>query len=360
MEKRKYVRYTEVYEKLERFCIDRYNEGNLFLPSERNLAQMFGASLMTIRKAVEEALNNGIITRSGRHTNIRQNRCFSKLGKILFVSGNSDKVLLPAIERLHLLLKPEIEKFGGLMDVFIDTPDTTPAELLEQLRQADLVLLTCLASTGKNLEQKIKYLQAFESKRKLILLSTTYSDLFQNIVALDDTAVGEAAAEALNQAECSNALILGGIPDIINFNRRMQGFCSVFNGRIRNYRRNFQENVIQFLSDEIREIDEAVAQGTDCIFLVTDEWTPCITAGLFARKLVPDKVKIITVNGSGECYLCPQPIANVSHCTATVAAQLLSVLKKISYGTMDRRIKNLIRPHIHECKTLKILNKEAR
>ena len=94
MEKRKYTRYTDVYEKLERFCIDRYNDGNLFLPSERNLARMFGASLMTVRKAVEEALNNGIITRSGRHTNIQQNRCFSKLGRILFISGNSEQILL--------------------------------------------------------------------------------------------------------------------------------------------------------------------------------------------------------------------------------------------------------------------------
>lgn len=353
MEKRKYTRYTDVYEKLERFCIDRYNDGNLFLPSERNLARMFGASLMTVRKAVEEALNNGIITRSGRHTNIQQNRCFSKLGRILFISGNSEQILLPAIERLELILKPEIEKFGGRMKTFIDTPETTAEDFLEQLRQADLVLLTFLASSGKLLEQKLKYLQLFEKKRKLILISGNYQDLFQNIVALDNTAVGEVAADALNQTGCSNVLILGEMPDNISFKRRMQGFYDTFNGKIRNYPRQFQKMQIQFLNDEIREIKSVVNSGIDSIFLVTDEWSPYITSDLFAQKLIPGKIKIITVHGSGECYSCNLPLANVSHCTSAVASQLLQVLKKISYGTFDRRIRNLIRPHINECKTLK-------
>ena len=110
------------------------------------------------------------------------------------------------------------------MKTFIDTPETTAEDFLEQLRQADLVLLTFLASSGKLLEQKLKYLQLFEKKRKLILISGNYQDLFQNIVALDNTAVGEVAADALNQTGCSNVLILGKCRTISVLNAE----CKVF------------------------------------------------------------------------------------------------------------------------------------
>ena len=352
MAKRRYTSYLDVYGRLETFCAEKLRAGESVLPSERNLAKMFGASLMTTRKAVEEALNNGIIIRSGRHTGIRENRCLARLGRIVFVTGNSDQVMLPAMERMWLMLKPEIEKLGGSAEFFIDTPDTHAEEFISRIGDADTVLLTFFASEGDILKRKLESLLPFRNAGRLLLLSHQYSERFDNVICLDERAVGEVAAEALNRAGCTKALVLGVLESSQGFGLRLEGFRETFRGEVINHPRRTLSFLTDFIGEEIRRLNQAVAEGTDGVFIATDEWTPRLTAGIMARHLVPEKLKIVTVHGSGECCQCILPLANVSHSTAVIVAQALETLKRISTDPPAKRVRILVRPSLHMGKTL--------
>ena len=349
MQKRKYSRYTDVYAHLKKFCGERFQNGNTMLPSERELAAEFAVSLMTIRKATEKALQENLITRSGRRTVILPDRRLSRLGSILFIAGNSEAVMLPAFERLWLMFRPKVENLGGGIRYLIDTWETTFDNFVAECEQSDLILLTTLS--GVDEERKLDYLRNLQARKRVVALSDPYLEAFQDIVALDNIAVGQVAAQAMSEAGCRRVLLLGFLEKNKIFSKRLAGFREEFPGEIRNYPRPLNSLLCDPIPAEIQELERAVADRVDGVFLVTDEESPRLTAPIINRGLVPGKFKIVTVHGSGDCYQCMLPLANVSHSTALVAEQLLLLLKQFSDGeNVQRRV--LITPKLHICKTL--------
>ena len=357
MSKRKYIRYVDVYEQLEGFCKERFQSGNTFLPSERALSQQFGVSLMTMRKAVEEGLRNGIIARSGRHTNILPNRCLAKLGKILFITGNSEAIMIPAFERMWLMLRPEVENMGGNIRYLIDTRETSFDNFVTECERADLILLTVL-SDHVDTERKLDYLRKLQLRKRVISLSDPYLEEFQYAVALNNIAVGQVAACALNDAGCRRVLLLGFVEGNKIFSKRMTGFREKFHGEIRNFPRPADSLLIDTVPVEIQALERAVADQFDGLFLSTDEVAPDLTTPLIKRHLVPEKFKMVTVHGSGECYRCMLPLTNVSHSTSPVVEHLLILLKQCSEEE-NIRCRVLITPKLHICKTLYGIGKES-
>ena len=104
------------------------------------------------------------------------------------------------------------------------------------------------------------------------------------------------------------------------------------------------------------EMLNAVNNGHDGAFLASDEGIDFITHDLFKQNLIPEKFKLITLNGQGEALLCHHPITCVNHATQEVTNVLLDHLKKISKNLKPTPIKRLITPDLYLNKTIGKIN----
>jgi DNA-binding LacI/PurR family transcriptional regulator len=360
MTKRAYKKYTEVYSDLEEHCRRICASGlSRIMSSERELAVELNTSRMTLRKALEKAEQNGLIRRTNKLTEvISQQGSMHNCGKILFIStGFRTEFTLSAFQRLWMELKTQLEREGAELELLLTNTSMAKEEIINKCESADIILLTVIAYDTAKID--VDFLVKMKSRKTIIALSDPYLDYFDNYIALDNYAAGELAAKALNAAGCRRpAFIPSGFSNLM-FHKRFYGFHDA----MKRVGITIPDEFPRTDSRHINEITRnrilcALRNGNDGAFIASDEGIDFITHDLFEQKLVPEKFKLITLNGKGEALLCNPPITCVNHATAGVAEILLNYLKIISKNPNPPSIKKLVKPDLYLNKTIGKINRD--
>ena len=347
METRRYKKFTDVFRELVNYCKKLADSGGSVLPHERELAEILECSRMTLRKALSEALRQKLISRKGRFLELNWTGYdLGKLGKILFVAtGSGDKFFLNALKKLYDSISAKLKKYHGELDLLLTNPSTGEELIRQRCMDADIILFT-LFVTGNNETDRMQLFWDIGRKRRVIALSDPYQEFFHNFIALDNFEAGVLAAKTLHRAGCRKVGCVSGSKSNVIFRKRREGFVNYLSG----------VGIDVWLPRENprfkEQFDEAVKFGCDGIFLVSDESISGITAEVFASGMVPEKLKLITVDGCGEARR-HQPLTTcVSHGTEFVAQELIKYLIQLAEQPDWPDCRKLIVPELHPGETV--------
>lgn len=323
-----YKKYHDVYTALERYCDNlRLHSRGRTLPSTRTLATELDTNRVTLSKAIELAEMNGLITRSIHGLQIN-NTLEIYQGKIVFLTtGFGDAPSLGAWCRLWNALHLHAAKTEMKLSLCLTNDQISIQNVLECCANADLVIFT-IGIVKEDLSAEA-IIQALNNEGVNVICMTEIQ-MDCNYICINNKAIGIDAAQALMHAGCQKpAVIYKG--DINAYFRRKEGFCA--------YMAEHQIPVLTFNADDEPQmdlygyfqtsLDQSVLQGCDGAFIVSDEGIAHITFNVFQRKLVPERMKLITVHGSGEALVCAPPVACISHGTQAVLNTLLEHLSEV-------------------------------
>ncbi len=353
---RAYRKYEDVMEALRARIAGAQRQGQLSLPSERLLAPEIGASRMTLRKALAQAETEGSVRRDGMRTEIIPSRPpLARCGRMVFVASGCHSVFaLPAIERLWARLGPAAIAEGAQLELFLVNAATPIAEWQQRLDDAAVVLTTVSAMPES----------ALGKARVFSLLEAVPAP---NGVYLDNLSVGRLAAETLLATGCARPVAIS--PDYrpydnTTFHRRLQGFASVLAERglarpdmtrLLRYPhpgRSKSEIGDRYIREAREVLETAYRDGCDGIFMVCDVDIGSIAMNLLQTGAIPDRLKLLTVNGSGDSMRHEPPISCVNHATATVVETLLRLLRLLGEGRLDAPVAIPVPPGLYWNATL--------
>lgn len=352
MPKRAYKKYGEVYLDLEKFCRKRVKNDQGFLPPERELAQTLGTSIMTLRKALERGQMDGLLVRQGRQLEISlPDRTLYGFGKILFIEqGFYGKPILGAINRLYqelalrmLALKADFE--------FYQLNGTSDLKDFERACDRSAVLMAGLLTADRELNRQVlAILKRQEASKPVIALSDPNLDRFENYCALDNFAVGRKAAETLIAAGCSRLGFIGS------------GFARIFQKRLKGMEegcraaglelRDFTIMDHRFATVFQKGMAAALQSRCDGVFIASDEGLRLFLHDYLTDGTVPDRLKVLTLHGSGESLTCQPPVACLNHATDKVADGIISYLLAKAGNPALPPLQRLVAPALYPSITL--------
>ena len=350
-----YRKHTEVYQDLVKLIETNLAAGRYFLPPETTMARQFSTSRMTLRKALETASMNGLITRENKRTtintvpypNLRQ------CGKMLFVACTiGQNFYFPAVERLWLHLLPEIRlNLGGISLLAVD-PDLDIDVVDEAVRHADLIFLT----TNVFAQSAQEYFNAMLKKAEKAVFGL-FDPFFNRCpygITLDNLEVGRLAAEALYQSGTRKVIVFSDNPKNPHTDR-IRGFRAEFSRRggevVLAAKRKEIPQPVYYLACRTR-IMEAYENGCDGAFLTSDEGIDIILMDLFKYHLIPEKFKVISVNGSGQALRHNPPISCVNHATTEVVAEILRQLQEWGKNPVHRPFHIKVKPDLYKTNSI--------
>lgn len=360
MEKRSYKKYYEVYNELQEYCQRNIPQGLRRLPGERTLAAQLGTSRMTLRKALEQAMLDGIIIRRNKVLHIHPswiNAC--NLGKIVFVAaGMHGELNLKALDRLYNKIHESLSRIGANISLCLTNGEQSFSDLAAECRDADIILLT-IPRTNGNVAEQTAFWQSMARNSKIIALSDPYLEAFPNYIALDNYAVGNIAAEALHVAGCKKPGLLIESRNNVIFRKRMDGFLDFFASlEVPVAKSDKFDHSCHMAEFKRRAINALAAAGCDGIFVVADEHIDFAAHDLLTSGAVPEKINLISVNGCGDVFKSATPIACVNHGTDEVAAAVTALLKRLAADPELPNYRLLIRPHLYINGTLRLSNRQ--
>lgn len=352
MPKRTYKKCAEVYLTLEKFCRKQVRNDKPYLPTERELAQTLGTSIMTLRKALERGEMDGLLIRKGRRLEISlPDRTLYRTGKILFIEqGFYGKPILGAINRLYqelalrmLALKADFE--------FYQLNGTSDLKDFERVCEKSAVLMVGLLTSDRELNRQVlDILKRQEASKPVIALSDPNLACFENYCALDNVAVGMKAAETLIAAGCTRPGIIGGSEPQI-FRKRAEGMkegCRAAGLELRDFTVPDQRFAIAFR----KGMTAVLRAHCDGVFIVSDEGLRTLLYDYQANGTVPDKLKVLTLHGNGESLTCQPPVACLNHATDKVADGIISYLLARAANPEQPPLRRLVAPDLYPSITL--------
>ena len=353
MPKRTYKKYGEVYLDLERFCRKRMKTGSPFLPPERELAQALGTSVMTLRKAIERGRIEGMLMRQGRRMAISlPDRTLYGFGKILFVEqGFYGKPVLGAINRLYQELALRMLSLKADFEFFQLNGETDLTAFDRACARASALMPGVLTPDRELNRKAVEIMKRQEAVHKpVIALSDPNLGLFENYCALDNFAVGVKAAETLFAAGCRRPGFIGSSCGQI-FLKRFRGMEEAC--------RSAGIELCDFSRDDRRYafvvrtgLESAVRAGCDGVFIVTDEGIKAPLHDYLESGFIPEKLKVLTLHGSGESLTCQPPVACINHATDKVADALIDYLLAFAGNPDLPPLQRLIVPDLYPSVTL--------
>ncbi len=346
MSKRAYRKYTDIYAEFERFCRERARENIFLIPPERTLTEILAGSRMTIRKVLAEAEANGLIRREGHQTHILPDKRLNGCGRIVFLAqGQGQGVYPPAIERLWLTLKPQLESAGADFRLVQANRLTSFEKLRREVDAADVILLTIIDQP-----ELLEYLRKCREDKHIVALYDPYLEMFDHVIALDNYRVGTMAAEVLHRAGCRKIAVCGGFDHPI-FNKRRQGVADgaqPLGARFVSYPFS-QGGTAERISFCANALVHAYEHGCDGMFIVSDEWMDEITAPVYALGVVPGKFKILSFNGSGDYMLCHPRVSVLNQGTAEIVENIMAHLEN------PGPVRILVSPQLYKNQTTGLL-----
>ncbi len=353
-----YNNYKEALESLKAEIRQIVAAGEEYLPPERELAIKLGASRVTLRKALGIAESEGLLISLGRKRKV--SNAFansSQCGRIAFMSAGLNGVFtMPAMERIWNTLHVMLLKNKADVHLLLTDPNDDGTAICQELEMADVILYAGGGERGR--DQCIrKELESLRPRKKILSLLDADRDLIPDFVVLDNYRVGQMAAEALIEAGCRKPFAIWGVCNNSDFAHRAQGFAD----KLAEHQRGGIQSVFWVshedgaISGNCRaHMEWAFSHGFDGVFLMSDEYIGEIVGFLYARNLVPDKIKIVTMDGTREAFRHTPPVSCFTHSSKALANAVLEQLGKIANGTY-RPVQQLIEPGFHDNGSLRAL-----
>ena len=352
---RSYRKYADVLTDL-RTAIDACARVGSGLAAERALAEELGTSRMTLRKALAEAEAEGLIRREGGRTEVVGYRNqLAGCGRVLFVAGGyRETFFLPAIERLWVRFSAETVARGCQPELFLVRSETPAEEWERQFSAARVVFLAAPPPSGLESAGQIRF--------------ALHDGIpAPNGIYLDNLGAGRLAADALLRAGARRLVAIG--PDYrasgnVTFGKRFAGFSDrlreeglAHDGMIRilshPHPGRFRSEIGDRYIHESRDVLEAAfAEGCDGAFVICDVDIGSIAMNLLQRGEIPERLRLITVNGSGDSMRNRPAIACVNHATAEVVGAAVGQLRRIAMGEFAAPVILPVPPQVYENETL--------
>lgn len=354
---RSYRHYEEAVELVKTAIAERTGRAVYFLPGEIPLAAELGVSRMTLRKALSQVEQDGLIRRDRMKTEIVGRKdVLARCGKIVFVANTCHSTIIHgAVERLWMKMSQVILSHGGQLEFFGVNTETTLDEWKSHFQNGDIFFLT--AACPENAPLPLNK----------IVFSLLEGLSAPNRIYLDNYSAGYLAGQTLLRAGCHKLLAICFDYKVFHnqiFARRMDGFAAALAEagqrpeeaiRLIPYPSagNLNPEIGDRYSSNARKaIEQAVEAGCDGVFVASDEEIGRITGDLFRNRLVPDRVKLLTLNGSGDALRHQPPIGCVSHATDSVVAAIMIQLRLIAENRFTGPVIEAVKPSLYAGHTL--------
>ena len=193
------------------------------LPGERVLAQQLDASYMTIRKAVTELVEEGILHKNTtKGTYVSSNKMSPKITHnigFFLDEGIKDGISSPYYSLVFNALEKEVKKIGYNLTLFSDFDDLNP---LRTQKKIDGVIISCFP----RIESKIQ-----EIKRliPIVLIDNISADKSIPSVTLDNFNGCSESAEYLVSLGHTRIGFVSGLMDSDICKERVMGYTSILN-----------------------------------------------------------------------------------------------------------------------------------
>lgn len=339
MSKRSYKKYTDILSELKALIKRSREDGETVLPVERKLAVMLETSRMTLRKAMDEARELGLLTRDANKT-IIINALPSRPRVAFLANGHHSAFILPALERLWLNLKPCLMELDMESQLILSDRNQTTSDVIATIAAADVILVASFSVSDPDV--MFRELLAMQQHKLVIGVLENFAPIFNNTITLDNYAAGTVAAHALLNAGCRNMLCFyyDRLYQDISFLKRAQGFVETVGQAGLCATSHWLKTSIADYPEYARNfINSKAKEGVDGFFIMSDEGIDTISADLFSGGLVPEHISIVSLNGSGSALRHDPPISCVSHATNGVIRAIADTICRPTDSSVKIRIK---------------------
>lgn len=339
--------FQPIYLQLKDTIIDYINSGkfqiNSCLPSERNLEKTFNVSRVSVRKALDELLEAGIIEKRPSKRAVIKKSGMPEVKNMAFVSIFSQDSNADIYRIFHEILLCKCNS-AGINLYYVNANQKLPAFLYK-------VFFDTIFISGQ-LNHIDSFKELIRPGTKLVALDNVFDSTKFTTVCTDNFNGGELAARHLIAGGCKKLLYLGVESAYIYrpFRERRRGFISTV-----------QEQGVEYNVLEIeRDMPKYVAlgltkyfpdKGFDGIFAFNDHLA--INALTFLLKLgvkIPEDVAIIGFDGSSMgAYTIPS--------LTSIAQPAKEIIEKafklaVSGKTGDKKLYNIPGKLIHRSSTV--------
>ena len=357
-----YVKSSKILEELRLLLRERQCRGELILPGIRELAKEFDASCGTVIKSLNQLRDEGLIYQEKKSTRIRPAAGqVLRYGFVYTGHRGSGCCWFAAYDRLRFLLERMMNKQHLQLECFLydpEDPAETPESFAAGLAGVDVLFVSLIS------DPRVMPLLRQVCSRLVILDPCNSEDCRDaSCIQLDNRAVGRIAAELFIQARCRNILCV--IPQAkstdILFRLRLEGFAELFVNEQRRFSVVEHQNAdtlksLQMFRDRI---DQAVSEGGDGIFCVSDENISEISEELFRSGKVPSEVSIVAFDGANRAIRHSPPITTISHGDEQIAVELLKLALRLESNPRQFPvITRLIAPQVYPGATVRKVMKE--
>ena len=199
------------------------------LPGERVLATQLNASYMTVRKAITELVEEGILHKFTTKGTFVSNRKMSpktthNIGFFLD-DGIEEGISSPYYSLVFKALEKKVKKSGYNLLLFSESDDLDP---LQNQKKTDGVIICCFPRIESKIQEIKKYLP-------IVLLDNIASDKSIPSVSIDNFNSSSNAANYLFSLGHKNIGFVSGLLDSDVCKDRLQGYICALNNQNINY-----------------------------------------------------------------------------------------------------------------------------
>ena len=289
------------------------------LPSENELMEQFGVSRQTVRRAMEDLTENGIVEGrrgSGTYVTVNTRRYTGKEIRIAVMLTYVDTYIFPSIIKG---IESVLSREGCTLQISMtDNAVEKERMLLREFiraRSVDGIIAETVKSALPNPNLEL-YRELERLGIPVMFVNSYYRELDIPHVSMDDQKAGYLAAKHL--AECGHIRI-GGIfkADDGQGHLRYAGYTDALMERDIRIR---GDQVIWIDSEELRSMEEESAKflkrlkGCTACVCYNDE-TAYKLVGIFQKSglRVPEDLSIVGIDNSGLAKFCSVPLTSVEN-----------------------------------------------
>lgn len=324
-------RYTPFQQILERIQADvRLGSvsGTVQLPSISSMAQRYGTSRNTVRKALQQLCDRQQLERSGYKNYIYQTYGdLSRLGRIVFIAeGVSGVFKYSAIELFWNIFQPMMLRKGASLELLLLSE---PGELSRHISPSSppgVIITSYIAPAFTSL------LQQLQRTIPVFGILEQHAQVLRNVIALNNREVGRLAARSLLNSGCRKPCAIWRSCDNHDLTERANGFQEELEQHgISGYSTIFwlRHNGIAIpLQETGCQIKWCVQNCYDGVFMLSDELIGELAADFIADGTFPHRMRLITVDSTHSALRHTPSITCIGHANEKVALALFDVLNR--------------------------------
>ena len=287
------------------------------IPSEKELAEQFGVSRQTVRRALKDLNAEGILVSrrgSGTYVSVNTRRTSAGETRIAVMLTHVDTYIFPALIRG---MESELSREGCILQIAVnDNAVERERMILKELirtRSVDGLIAEAVKSGLPNPNLDL-YREIEKMGIPVLFVNSFYRDLDIPHVSLDDRKAGYLAAKHL--LECGHTRI-GGIfkSDDGQGHLRYAGYTEALmesDIKIRNGRIIWLDSgESEELEEESRRILKRLQECTACVCYNDEVAYKLVDILKKAGKKVPEDISVVGIDNSAKAEFCPVPLTSV-------------------------------------------------